>query len=93
MAITVVQTGSIIKVTGTTAAAATVFTGMKKVKFIYWEAPTTAGQKANVTDKNGQNAFGMTCEADGYPQQWNLFVTFDGMICDDLDSGTLYIIT
>lgn len=93
MALTIVETGSIIKVTGTTDAATEITSKLTKIKFIYWYKPTTAGQLCHIYAGNGSNEFKMAADADGASQQWNIFTTFNGIWCDDLDSGELYIIT
>jgi hypothetical protein len=61
------------------------------IKSVYWYHPTTAGQLASLKDSNGNVIIPLRCESDGISQWFDINISVDGIYCDDLDSGTLYV--
>lgn len=82
-----------IKVTGTTDSDTEIVAGGNPVglKFIYWYNPTSSGDLCNLVDSNGVEIFPMRAAFVGDSQQWGVFKYVDGIHCDDMDSGTLYL--
>ena len=82
-----------IKVTGTTAADQEIVAGGNPVglKLVYWYNPTSEGDLCNLVDSNGVEILPMRAEKDGDTQMWPIFKYVDGIHCDDMDSGTLYL--
>ena len=93
MALTVVNDTNPIKVTGTTDAATTIFDGKILVKRVYWFNPTTAADLCTLKDQDGNDILPMRCEVDATSQFFDFDIYFNGITCDDMDSGTLYIYT
>ena len=91
MAITVDKTRSPIKITGTSVASTEVITGIIYIKHIYWYVPTTVGHICSLKDRSGGDIAVLACEVVNESQLFPVFTTFDGIFCDDLDSGTVYI--
>jgi len=91
MALTVVDTGTPIKVTGTTAADEAIFDHLVHIKFVYWYNPTTAGDVFVLKDNSGQEILVGRCETDGESQWMPVYTKYHGIRSDDVDSGTLYI--
>lgn len=83
-----------IKVTGTTSTDQEIVAGGDTVglKFIYWYNPTKTGHLCNLVDSNGVEIFPMRAAFAGDSQQWAIFEYVNGIHCDDMDSGTLYIL-
>lgn len=94
MALTVAneETGR-IKVTGTTAADQELVAGGEVVglKFVYWYNPTSAGHLCNLVDSNGVEIIPMRANSANDTQMWPIFRYVDGIHCDNMDSGTLYL--
>ena len=91
MALTVVDTGTPIKVTGTTAADQVILDALAYIKFVYWYNPTTAGDLFILKDNSGQEILVGQCETDGESQWMPVYTMYNGIRSDDVDSGTLYI--
>ena len=91
MPLTVVNTINPIKVTGTTSADTEILEHLAHVKFIRWYKPTTAGHVCHITDGARNTIIKMNAEGDNDTQMWPIFTTYDGIRCDDMDSGELYI--
>lgn len=93
MPLTVVNSVNPIKVTGTTAADTEILGDgvLAHVKYIRWYKPTTAGHLCNVTDGARNTIMKMNAEGANDTQQWPIYTTYEGLRCDDLDSGELYI--
>jgi hypothetical protein len=92
MSLTVVEdSGGAIKVTGTATSSEKITDALIDISSIYWLQPTTAGHLCNLIGKNSQPIISMRCESDNISQQWDINIVVDGIYCDDMDSGTLYI--
>ena len=91
MALTTDTTGNPIKVTGTASSDETITDVLAFVKWIYWYKPTTAGHLINITDKHGNTIVPGYCETDNESQWLPIYSTCDGIHCDNMDSGALYI--
>ena len=91
MALTVDKTVNPIKVTGTTNVSQEITTGLIFIKQIYWYGPTTAGHLCSLKNKVGNDILIMACETGAGSQVFPLDTIFDGVYCDDMDSGTIYI--
>ena len=61
------------------------------IKSVYWYRPTTAGHLASLKNRNGDVIIPLRCEADNISQWFDISLSVDGIYCDDLDSGTLYV--
>lgn len=90
MAITATA-GSPITVTGTTNTNDKITDDLVFVKFIYWYAPTTAGHLASIKDKNGKLVGKFKCEVANRSDILPILQLCQGLYCDDLDSGEIYI--
>ena len=91
MPLTVSNNVNPIKCTGTTAADTEILGRPTYIKFIYWYNPTTAGDLLALKDPEGTEIVVARCETNGESQWLPVFLRFDGIHCDDMDSGTLYI--
>ena len=91
MSLTVNKTITPIKVTGTTSASQVITDDLITIKHIYWLKPTAVGDICSLKNRAGADIVVLTCEAANESQLFPLFTIFDGIYCDDLDSGTLYI--
>ena len=93
MTLTIDSAVNPIKVTGDTAADTEILAEGKlaHVKYIRWYKPTTAGHLCHVTDASRQTIIKMNAEAANDTQMWPIYTTYEGLRCDDLDSGELYI--
>ena len=80
-----------IKCTGTASADEEIKSGLTFINFVYWYNPTTAGHLLSLIDQNGNDIVVARCETDGESQLLPVGVKADGLHCDDMDSGTLYI--
>ena len=63
------------------------------VRAVYWYNPATAGDLANFVDNYGNVIIPLRCEVDNQSLFYELNIMCDGINCDDLDSGTVYIYT
>ena len=90
MAVTVVA-GSPIQITGTTNTNDKITDDLVYVKFIYWYAPTTAGHLCSIKDKVGKVVGKFKCEVDNRSDILPVCQLSQGLYCDDLDSGEVYI--
>ena len=95
MAITASQTGTaIIKVTGTTATADEILPAghYYRLLWVHWYLPTTADHKFSLIDGSDNQILKGNCvtvkESLWYPCDGTFH---NGLFCDDLDSGELYI--
>ena len=91
MALTVVKTVNPIKVTGTTSADTIILDRMAFVKFIKWYKPTAIGHICHITDSENVTIAKFYCDTDDVSQIDPLFILVNGIKCDDMDSGELYI--
>ena len=93
MALTVDTTIEPIKVTGTTATNEEIVAKGKLVfiTWIRWYNPTSSGDLCHVMDGESKTIMKMNATADNDTQMWPLFKLYDGIRCDDMDSGELYI--
>ena len=90
-----ITTGSCFKVTGTTAASTKITDEIVYVKSVYWYKPTNAAHLLNLIDKEGGPIITMDGNGlgTGNPTSHQRIVesVFNGIYCDDLDSGTVFI--
>lgn len=91
MALTVVNTINPIKVTGDTAADTVILARRAFIKFIKWYKPTTVGHLCHITDSEGVTIAKLYCDTANVTQIDPLFISVNGINCDDLDSGELYL--
>lgn len=91
MALTVDRTINPIKVTGTTNVTQEIIADLIFIKQVYWYAPTTVGHICSLKNKVGNDILIMACETGSGSLFFPLDTTFDGIYCDDMDSGTLYV--
>lgn len=91
MPLTVSNEVNPIKVTGTTASSTVIYTGKAFIKAVRWYNPTTEGHLCNLTNTDGNIILSMRAGSDNETQYVPLYYSSDGIKCDDLDSGTLYI--
>jgi hypothetical protein len=61
------------------------------IKSVYWFNPTTAGHLASLKNFHDDVLIPLRCESNGVSQFFEINVLADGIYCDDLDSGTLYV--
>ena len=80
-----------LKVTGTTDTCQAIYSDYVGLKFVYWYNPTTAGDVCNLVDRNGKEIIPIRAAIAGDSQQLAIFKFVDGIYCDDMDSGTLYL--
>jgi len=87
--------GGCIKVTGTTDESGLINAGVTYIRGVYWYSPTDAAHLLNLVDGDGGPIITMIGDSDGdtnpNSQQWIIDHVFDGIYCDDMDSGTLFI--
>ena len=91
MALTIVNTINPIKVTGTTSTDTVILDRMASVKFIKWYKPTTIGHICHITDSENVTIAKFYCDTADVSQIDPLFILVNGINCDDMDSGELYI--
>ena len=91
MSLTVIAETNPIKVTGTTASRQRILAGPALIRFIKWYNPTTVGHLLALQDENGDNIIECYCDTANVSQTEPVFLDLDGLLCDDMDSGTLYI--
>ena len=95
MATTTVRTTSVIKITGTTAAAEEVTPNDVIIKKIVWYAATTNAHKLSLTDKNGVTIYlaqmATTALTENIEADFPGGLNAQGISVDDLDSGTVLI--
>ena len=80
-----------IVVTGTTSSDTEITGSNVGLKLIYWYNPTTTGHLCNIVDSAGRNIIKMRAETNNDTQMWPIFKWCEGIHCDDMDSGTLYL--
>ena len=82
-----------IKVTGTTDADTEILAKTKHVfiQFIRWYKPTTSGHLCHITDGDGNTIMKMNATSANDTQMWPVYNGYNGIRCDDMDSGELYI--
>jgi len=89
---TVYADGNPIRITGVTGSSEEIVARfIHKVKFIRWYNPATSGDLCAIQDGAGCEIISMNAEANNDTQHWPLDIGVDGLYCDDLDSGELYI--
>jgi hypothetical protein len=93
MPITVDKDGNPIKVTGTTSAKTQVREKPINVKSIYWLQPTTQGHKLALQHVDGRDIIELYCQNANESIHADINIVCNGIYCDDMDSGTLYIYT
>lgn len=91
MAITVDLAAMPIIVTGTTDTATVVVDRAMYVRNVYWYKPSTLGHLMSLTDPNGRVVAKGCCALADEGVTIPVFNVFDGLYCDDLDSGEIYI--
>ena len=93
MALTVNRVGNPIKVTGTASSNEVIYPKGRPVfiKFVYWYSPTSSGHLLNLIDAKGDAIIPMIAEAAKDSQAWPVYSAYNGISCDDMDSGELYI--
>jgi len=92
MALTIANTETgRIKVTGTTATNQAIYADYVGVKFVYWFKPSRGGHLCTLKDVNGVEIMEMNALADNDTQMWPVYKMVEGVYCDNMDSGTLYI--
>ena len=92
MPLTVVEnSGGAIKVTGTTTGNQKITDTLIDIFSVYWYQPATAGHLCNLIGPNSEPIITMRCESDNISQQWVIGMVVPGIYCDDMDSGTLFI--
>ena len=91
MAITADATVNPIVVTGTTAASNKIIDHQGFVKFIRWYKPTAVGHIVSITNQYGDRVTKEYCMQANLSVDIPVFSICDGLYCDDLDSGELYI--
>jgi hypothetical protein len=96
MAITAAEHGGVIKVTGTTATADDIVDRQVDIQAIVWYGATTDGHKLSITDADGNQIWKAQMNTSNLGE--NISITFpkgvhseDGIYCDDMDSGEVYI--
>ena len=91
--LTVDRTIEPIKVTGTAATDTKIVPKGTHVfiRFIRWYKPTTSGHLCHITDANTNTIIKMNATSANDTQMWPIYNTYDGIRCDDMDSGELYI--
>ena len=92
MSLTVVDSGNVIQVTGTTAAAQAVSTNFLRLVGVLWYAPTSADDLLSITDKNGKQVLKGKCVTAKASNWWDLdSLSANGITINDMDSGEVYI--
>lgn len=91
MPLTIVDTRSPIKVTGTTSSDTEIWDADIFIKFLYWYKPTTIGHLLALKDGSGDDIIPLRCEVADGSQFIPIFTKFKGIHIDDMDSGVLYI--
>ena len=80
-----------LKVTGTTSVKQAVIERPVFIKFVYWYKPTTAAHLFVLKDSKGFEITKGYCETGNWSQYHPIYGRYDGIYCDDLDSGELLI--
>ena len=87
--------GSCYKITGTTDTSSTITEDHVYIRSVYWYGPSNAAHLVNLIDKEGGPIITMSGDSTGdsspNSQQWHIEHTFEGIYCNDMDSGTLFI--
>ena len=91
MSLTTNKNGNPIVVTGTASTDETIATGQIYVRWVYWYQPSTAGHLLNLIDAQGAVVLVAYCEKANQSQWLPVYKTCDGIHCDNMDSGSLYI--
>jgi hypothetical protein len=95
MALSIAGTTTLV-VTGTTAAKQAILahTGKVKVNSLYWVDPGAAAARCALQNGDGEDIHAFVAENDNIDMQFappKPLIFQDGIYCDDMDSGTLYI--
>jgi hypothetical protein len=93
MPITPDAKGNPIKITGTTDSSTEVTATPIHVKSVYWLQPTTQGHKLALQHSDGRDIIEMYCQDANVSLQADINIKCNGIFCDDMDSGTVYIYT
>lgn len=98
MALDIIEKGNRIIIGGTTSTSVEITSKLIYVQGVLWKGATTAGHKMMLKDNDGDIAIPMVSDAPGTSGELMYYVhfpvhahPFDGLHCDDLDSGTLII--
>ena len=91
MALTVINTINPIKVTGDTNINTVILDRQVSIKFIKWYKPTTIGHICHLTDNENVTITKLYCDTADVSQFDPLFLSINGINCDTMDSGELYI--
>ena len=80
---------------GTISSKTLVYNGYGEIKHVIWNGATTGGHKASLVDEDDnpiwEATFQVATEGSDWCRDLNFNVPFDGLYCDDLDSGELLI--
>ena len=90
MALTVTGDNPLV-VTGTATSREEIYPGNVYVKFALWYKPTTIGHLVALQNARGEEITHRYCDAANESQDVPIFNRCDGIYCDDMDSGTLFI--
>ena len=94
MALEINDIGRTIQITGTTAASEKVTDDHCYISKIVWYNATSAADKLNITDKDGNDIFPFVAAGSNRMVSYDFMVCphpIDGIYIDDLDSGEVYI--
>lgn len=91
MGLTIVSDTNPIKVTGDTTARELILAGPALIRFVRWYKPTSIGDLIELKDSNGDDIIILRCEKASQTQTEPVFLNVDAIVCDNMDSGTLYI--
>ena len=94
MALSITHKNPIV-VTGTSAASAAIeSSGTWLISKLYWLNPATQGDKLALQDGDGKELFEFYAQTVNSSQEVSFRTPLEarnGIYCDDMDSGTLYI--
>ncbi len=98
MALTIDKSCNPIKITGTTDVLTEITNDTIRIQAILWSYVTTAGHKAMIKNRFGKEIAPLIADTPGTNGNLIYFLPFgdrgfgcQGLYCDDLDSGELYI--
>ena len=91
MPLTVDSNSMPIVVTGTTDASSLIISRGLYINYIYWYKPTTTGHLLSITDPNLRTIAKACCSVADQEVLIPISGIYDGVYCDDMDSGELYI--
>lgn len=93
MALTIDKVANPYIVTGTTATDTEIVPSgtIVRIKFIYWFNPATVADLLALQDGQGRNIMECYCDTANQSQAWPVWVSYNGLRCNDMDSGKLYL--